>query len=44
MLITAFLNGKYEFLRLLFGLKNVPVIFLRMIDEMLRINHIGKIC
>jgi len=42
---TAFstLNGKYEFLRLPFGLKNDPAVFLRMIDDVLR-EHIGKIC
>ncbi|KAH8326864.1 hypothetical protein KR067_006499 [Drosophila pandora] len=42
---TAFstLNGKYEFLRLPFGLKNALAIFQRMIDDVLR-EHIGKIC
>lgn len=42
---TAFstLNGKYEFLRLPFGLKNAPAIFQRMIDDVLR-EHIGKVC
>jgi len=42
---TAFstLNGKYEFLRLPFGLKNAPAVFQRMIDDVLR-EHIGKIC
>lgn len=42
---TAFstLNGKYEFLRLPFGLKIAPAIFQRMIDDVLR-EHIGKIC
>ncbi|XP_044573749.1 uncharacterized protein LOC123257850 [Drosophila ananassae] len=42
---TAFstLNGKYEFLRLPFGLKNAPTIFQRMIDDVLR-EHICKIC
>jgi len=42
---TAFstLNGKYEFLRLPFGLKNAPAIFQRMIDDVLREN-IAKIC
>lgn len=42
---TAFstLNGKYEFLRLSFGLKNAPAIFQRMIDDVLR-EYIGKIC
>jgi len=37
------LNGKYDFLRLPFGLTNAPCIFQRMIDDMLR-EHIGKIC
>lgn len=42
---TAFstLNGKYEFLRLPFGLKNAPSIFQRMIDDVLK-EYIGKIC
>ncbi|KAH8342798.1 hypothetical protein KR067_007890 [Drosophila pandora] len=42
---TAFstLNGKNNFLRLPFGLKNAPAIFQRMIDDVLR-EHIGKIC
>jgi len=42
---TAFstLNGKYEFLRLPFGLKNAPAVFQRIIDDVLR-EHIGKIC
>lgn len=42
---TAFstLNGKYEFLRLPFGLRNAPAIFQRMIDDVLK-EYIGKIC
>lgn len=42
---TAFstMNGKYEFLRLPFGLKNAPAIFQRMIDDVLK-EYIGKIC
>jgi len=36
-------NGKYEFMRLPFGLKNAPSIFLRALDDILR-EHIGKIC
>lgn len=36
-------NGKYEFTRLPFGLKNAPSIFQRALDDILR-NHIGKIC
>jgi len=42
---TAFstLNGKYEFLRLPFGLKSAPAAFQRMIDDVLK-EHIGKIC
>lgn len=42
---TAFstMNGKFEFLRLPFGLKNAPAIFQRMIDDVLK-ELIGKIC
>lgn len=42
---TAFstLNGKYEWLRLPFGLKNAPAIFQRMIDDVLK-EFIGKLC
>ncbi|XP_058828545.1 uncharacterized protein LOC131688355 [Topomyia yanbarensis] len=42
---TAFAinNGKYEFTRMPFGLKNAPAIFQRAIDDVLR-DHIGKIC
>lgn len=36
-------NGKYEFLRLPFGLKNAPSIFQAALDNILR-PHIGKIC
>lgn len=36
-------NGKYEFVRLPFGLKNAPSIFQRVMDDILR-EHIGKIC
>lgn len=36
-------NGKYEFCRLPFGLKNAPSIFQRTIDDILR-EYIGKIC
>lgn len=36
-------NGKYEFLRMPFGLKNAPSIFQRSMDDILR-KHIGKIC
>lgn len=36
-------NGKYEFTRLPFGLKNAPSIFQRALDDVLR-EHIGKIC
>lgn len=36
-------NGKYEFMRLPFGLKNAPSIFQRALDDILR-EHIGKIC
>lgn len=42
---TAFstMNGKFEFLRLPFGLKNAPAIFQRMIDDVLK-EFIGRIC
>lgn len=42
---TAFstMNGKYEYLRLPFGLRNAPAIFQRMIDDVLK-EIIGKIC
>lgn len=36
-------NGKYEYCRLPFGLKNAPSIFQRAIDDVLR-EHIGKFC
>lgn len=36
-------GGKYEFLRLPFGLKNAPSIFQRTLDDILR-EHIGKQC
>lgn len=36
-------NGKYEFTRLPFGLKNAPSIFQRTLDDILR-EHIGRIC
>lgn len=36
-------NGKYEFCRLPFGLKNAPGIFQRAIDDVLR-EQIGKSC
>ena len=36
-------NGKYEYCRLAFGLKNAPSIFQRAIDDVLR-EHIGKFC
>lgn len=36
-------NGKYEFVRLPFGLKNAPAIFQRVMDDILR-EHLGKIC
>ncbi|XP_075150715.1 uncharacterized protein LOC142224817 [Haematobia irritans] len=41
---TAFstMNGKYEFLRLPFGLKNAPAIFQRMIDDVLK-QYIEKV-
>jgi len=42
---TAFsvANGKYEYCRLPFGLKNAPSIFQRAIDDVLR-EQIGKSC
>lgn len=36
-------NGKFEFVRLPFGLKNSPSIFQRTLDDVLR-DHIGIIC
>lgn len=36
-------NGKYEFCRLPFGLKNAPGIFQRAVDDILR-DEVGKIC
>ena len=36
-------NGKFEFTRLPFGLKNSPFIFQRALDDILR-DHIVKIC
>lgn len=36
-------NGKYEFCRLPFGLKNAPSMFQRAIDDILR-DEIGKTC
>lgn len=36
-------NGKFEFTRLPFGLKNAPSIFQRALDDILR-QFIGKIC
>ena len=36
-------NGKYEYCRLPFGLKNAPSIFQRAIDDILR-DQIGKTC
>lgn len=36
-------NGKFEFTRLPFGLKNAPSIFQRTLDDILR-DHIGKRC
>lgn len=36
-------NGKYEFTRMPFGLKNAPATFQRAIDDILR-EHIGKKC
>lgn len=42
---TAFstMNGKYEFTRLPFGLKNATAIFQRTMDDVLK-AYIGKIC
>lgn len=37
------MNGKFEFLRLPFGLKNAPAIFQRMIDNVLK-EFIGELC
>lgn len=36
-------NGKFEFTRLPFGLRNAPAIFQRALDDVLR-DHIGKRC
>lgn len=36
-------NGKFEYVRMPFGLKNAPAIFQRAIDDVLR-PYIGKIC
>lgn len=36
-------NGKYEFTRLLFGLKNAPSVFEGALGDILR-EHIGEIC
>jgi hypothetical protein len=36
-------HGKYEFARMLIGLKNSPFVFQRVMDDVL-IEHIGKIC
>lgn len=36
-------NGKYEFVRMPFGLRNAPSIFQRAMDDVLR-KHIGKRC
>lgn len=35
-------NGKYEFTRLPFGLKNAPSIFQRALDDILRLGILGK--
>jgi len=36
-------NGKYEFLRMPFGLRNAPRIFQRAMDDILR-EQLGKTC
>lgn len=36
-------NGKYEFVRMPFGLKNAPSIFQNAMDDILR-NFVGKFC